>query len=266
MSSPTPNSPLAGLYVVITRAESQSADFADLLRDRGAVPVFYPCIDIAPPRNLAALDDAIQHAAAGKFDWLVVTSVNTVESLANRLAAAGLDGQALAGLRVAAVGPKTAQAVSAQLGLPVETMPDEFVGVSLAKAIAVQPGERIFLPQSALAQPDLAQALTAAGADVSVVTAYRTVLAEGGDDVPTLLWQGKIDVVTFTSGSTIRYFRKRLDIMGGNLGMLQDVVVACIGPATAETAQQYGLRVRVMPAEHTVAGLVEALAEYFWRK
>lgn len=263
MSSPTPNSPLAGLYVVITRAESQSADFADLLRERGAVPIFYPCIDIAPPRNLAALDDAIQHAAAGKFDWLVVTSVNTVDSLAVRLAATGLAADSLANLRVAAVGPKTAEAVTDQLGLVVESMPEEFVGTALAKALDLQPGEQVFLPQSSQAQPDLAQALRAAGADVTAVTAYRTVVAEGGEDVPTLLWRGKIDVVTFTSGSSIRYFRKRLDLMGGNLGMLQDVVVACIGPATAEVARQYGLRVRVMPEVHTVAGLVEALAGYF---
>lgn len=265
--APTPVSthfgPLTGLNIVITRAEQQSADFAQLLRDQGATPLFYPCIDFAPPRDIAALDDAIRRAAAGEFDWLVITSVNTVDSLAERLAAIGLMPQALAGLRVVAIGPKTAQAANEKLGLVVESVPDEYIAPALARSMAIQPGERVFLPQSALAKPDLAQALTDAGAAVTAVDAYRTVLAEGGDDVPTLLWEGQVDAVTFTSGSTIRAFRKRLDIMGGNLGMLQDVVVACIGPATVEVAQQYGLRVRVMPETYTVEGLVEALVAYF---
>ncbi len=267
LSPAQPGGPLAGLSVVITQAEQQSAEFAQLLRNRGALPLFYPCIDFAPPRNLAALDDATRRAAAGEFDWLVVTSVNTVESLVERLAAIGLAPQALAGLRGVAISPETAQAASEKLGLTVENLPDEYpdeyIAPALARSMAVQPGERIFLPQSALAKPDLAQALTDAGAAVTAVDAYRTVLAEGGDDVPTLLWQGQVDAITFASGSTLRAFRKRLDLMGGNLGMLQDVVVACIGPATAEVAQQYGLRVRVMPEIETVEGLVEALAAYF---
>lgn len=262
-AAPPADTALSGLYVVITRAEEQSSEFARLLQERGAIPIFYPCIDFVPPRNVTPLDNAIQHAAAGKFDWLVVTSTNTVDALAQRLSSAGLDGQALAALRMAAVGPKTAQAVTDQLGLTPEVVPDEFIAPALAKAMSIQLGQRILLPQSALAKPDLAKALTASGAEVTVVTAYRTVPAQGGDDVPTLLWHGKIDAVTFTSGSTIRYFRKRLDMVGANLGMLQDVVVACIGPATAEAAKEYGLRVRVMPAEHTVEGLVGALAGYF---
>jgi len=263
VQEPTQASPLAGQHIVITQAEQQSADFADLLRQRGAIPIFYPCIDIAPPRNLAALDGAIHHAAAGKFDWLVVTSTHSVESLAQRLAATGLTANALADLRVAALGPETAQAVTDQLGLTVETLSEEFLDTAPAQAMALQPGQRVLLAQSSQAKPDLANALRAAGADVTVVAAYRAVVAEGGEDVPTLLWRGKIDGVTFASGATIRYFRKRLDLMGGNLGMLQDVVVACIDPATAQVAGQYGLRVRVMPEVHTAEGLVEALVGYF---
>jgi uroporphyrinogen-III synthase len=133
----------------------------------------------------------------------------------------------------------------------------------LADALGIQPGQRVLLPQSAQNKAGLSKVLTAAGADVTVVTAYRTVPAQEGDDVPTMLWQGKIDVVTFSSPSSIRFFRKRLDMMGGKLGMLQDVVVACMDPATANIARQHGLSVRIMPEKQSVAGLVEALTQYF---
>lgn len=265
--TPAQTGPLAGLYVVITQAEERSAPLVRLLYDRGATPVFYPCIDVAPPRNMTPLDDAIRHAVAGKFDWLTVTTPHAAESLADRLAAAELTGQALAGLRVAAVGPDTVQAVSEKLGLSVEAvlqdLPKKLSGDAIGAALAIQPGQRVFLPQSAQAKPDLADALMAAGADVTVVDAYRPVLAEGGDDVPTQLWRGRIDVIAFANPATIRYFRKRLDLMGGNLGMLQDVVVACMDSATADAARQYGLRVRVMPTVETEKGLVEALVGYF---
>lgn len=256
-------SPLAGLYVVITQTEQHAAHLAHLLRDRGATPIFYPCIDFVPPQDIDALDAALQHAVADKFDWLIIPSTPSVDSLAQRMALAGLTGSDLAGLRVAAVGPMVAQAASERLGLIVKTLPADMDGPALTEVLAIRPGQRVLLPQSARAKPDLANALVAAGAEVTGVAAYRPVLAEGGDDVPTHLWRGKIDAITFTDPATVRYFRKRLDIMGGNLGMLQDVVVACVDTATAEAARQYGLRVRVMPAVETVEGLVEALVGYF---
>ena len=261
--APAQTSPLAGLHVVITQTEQHATALAQRLRDGGATPIFYPCIDFVPPRNIHALDAAIQHAVADKFDWLIITSTNGVDSLAERMAVAGLTGSDLAGLRVAAVGQKTAQAARERLGLVVKTMPEESVGAALAEGLTIRPGQRIFLAQSAQAKPDLANVLMAAGADVTVVAAYRPVLAEGGDDVPTQLWRGKIDAITFSDPATVRYFRKRLDIMGGNLGMLQDVVVACVDAATAEAARQYGLRVRVMPEVETEEGLMEALVGYF---
>ncbi len=261
--APAQTSPLAGLYVVITQAEEQSTVFSQLLRDRGATPVFYPCIDFAPPRNIDALDAALQHAVADKFDWLIVPSTASVDSLAERMAVAGLTGPDLAGLRVAAVGPRVAQAVTERLGLVVKIIPEGIVDTELAEILTIRPGQRVFLPQSAQAKTDLANGLMVAGADVTAVTAYRPVLAEGGDDVPTQLWRGKIDAITFANPATVRYFRKRLDIMGGNLSMLQDVVVACMDAATADAARQYGLRVRVMPEVETEEGLVEALVGYF---
>lgn len=271
--SPQKMKPLSGLLVVLTQAMADSAQFADLLRGQGATPIFYPCMEIVPPRNSVPLDDAIQHAAAGKFDWLIVPDVNVVDALAQRLAEAGLAASALADVRVAAVGNATTQAVTDQLGLPVTHIDVKHVDArsaasksgssGLADALGIQPGQRVLLPQSAQNKAGLSKALTAAGADVTVVTAYRTVPAQEGDDVPTMLWQGKIDVVTFSSPSSIRFFRKRLDMMGGKLGMLQDVVVACMDPATANIARQHGLSVRIMPEKQSVAGLVEALTQYF---
>jgi uroporphyrinogen-III synthase len=261
--APAQTSPLAGLYVVITQAAEQSTAISQLLRERGATPIFYPCIDFAPPHDIDALDAAIQHAVADKFDWLIVPSTTSVDALAERMALAGLTGLDLAGLRVAAVGPRVAQAVTERLGLVVKVIPEDTIDTDLAAILTIRPGQRVFLPQSAQTKTNLANGLMVAGADVTVVTAYRPVLAEGGDDVPTQLWRGRIDAITFANPATIRYFRKRLDIMGGNLSMLQDVVVACMDSATADAARQYGLRVRVLPDMGTVEGLVEALARYF---
>ncbi|RME50666.1 MAG: uroporphyrinogen-III synthase [Caldilineae bacterium] len=252
---------LRGLGVVNTRAAHQAAALTRLLEAEGARVYHYPTIAIAPPEDASELDQALQETLAGAYDWLVLTSGNTVRVLAQRLEEQGRDRRALgsADVKVAAVGSSTATAAQRQLGLDVDVLPEEFVAESLADALHMEPGDRVFLPQSALARPVLAHALRGAGAQVTAVTAYHTVLGAGGDNIPLLLWQGAIDVVTFTSSSTVRNFVKRLTAEQGELGMLADVVVACIGPVTAQTAQQLGLAVHVVPEEHTIEGLVEAL-------
>lgn len=258
--------PLAGRRVVVTRAPHQAADFAAMLTARGAVPLLYPCIDIDTPEDPAALDAALRDAAAGAFDWLVVTSRNTVMAIDRRLAALGLAPEALAAMRVAAVGPATAEAAAETLGLTADLVPEEHVAEALAAALidATSAGQRILLPQSAIARPVLAEALSEAGLIVTAVPAYRTVTGRGGDDVPALLAAGAVDAVIFTSSSTVDGFLERLAAEGGLRDNLAGVCLACIGPITARTAEGHGLMVHVVPREdYTLDGLIEGLEGYF---
>ena len=256
-------SPLAGKHVVVTRAPHQASELADLLRARGAEPLLYPCIDIAPPEDTGPLDSALRQAAAGGFDWLVLTSANAVMMLARRLEALDIHPAALSSLSVAAIGPATAEAAHDRLGLDVSVVPEESVAEALAGALRPAPGMRILLPQSEIARPALAESLTAAGADVTAVVAYRNIVGSGGVELPALLEAREVDAITFTSASTVRNFLRRLADEGGVSPDLAGVCVACIGPVTAQIARALRLTVAVMPAEHTLEGLMAGLEGYF---
>jgi uroporphyrinogen-III synthase len=141
----------------------------------------------------------------------------------------------------------------------------EHVAESLADEMSPGRGERLLLPQSAIARPVLADRLRVAGAQVDVVDAYRTGLGQGGEPVPTLLVEGKIDVITFTSSSTVTNFLERFEKEGGQRDQLAGICLAAIGPITAATMAEATLTVDVTPAEYTLPGLVSALETYFAR-
>lgn len=262
--TPTPKSlPLQNISIAITRAEHQAAQQRTMLEALGAMVYQYPCIKIVPPRDLAKLDDALTLASNGVFDWLIFTSANTVQAIAERMEALSLLPKSLTDIKIAAVGPKTAAAVQNLLDLTSEHIPEEFTAEALAQSLTLDGGEQIFLPQSALAKRTLLETLRKTGAAVTHVDAYRTVIAQTGDPVPALLWEGQIDAITFTSESTVRFFAKRLDFEQGTLAMLDDVCVACIGPVTAAAAQALGIGVQVLPDDHTLEGLHAGLVDYF---
>ena len=254
--------PLRNVTVAITRTAHQADAQRESLKAAGATVYSYPAIRIVAPREIEPLDAALRQASSGAFDWLVLTSANAVYALAERLRDLSLDAP-FEGVKVAAIGPSTAEAAQELLGLAADLVPEETVAEGLAQTLDVDQGTRVFLPQSAIARPVLTDSLRSAGAEVTAVDAYRTAIGQGGDDVPLLLWQGQIDAITFTSASTVRLFKQRIEAETGNLAMLQDVVVACIGPITAEEARQFGLRVRVVPEDYTVEGLTAALGAYF---
>lgn len=254
---------LTGKRIVVTRAAHQAQAFCDHLQERGAEPLFYPCIAIEPPEDIQPLDQALREAAAGQFDWLVLTSANTVMVLAERLGELGITLKDIANLRVAAIGPATAEEAQQQLGLSVDVLPEEYVAEALAEAIQPKAGTRILLPRAEVARPDLIKRLSAAGAKVTVVTAYQTVIGQGGVDLPALLEDGTVDAVTLTSSSTARNFVVRLVQDGGHLSSLQGVCVACIGPITAKTAREVELTVDVVAEDYTLDGLIEALELYY---
>lgn len=252
---------LTGKRIVVTRAAHQSGEMESLLREHGAEPALYPCIEIAPPEDLAKLDGALRDAVSGDYDWLVLTSANTVLILKQRLDALGL--RLPDSLKVAAVGPSTAAAARADLGVQVSVVPEKYIAESLAETLAPKSGTRILLPQAEIARPVLAQGLIASGAAVKAVDAYRTILGSGGADVPNLLAQQQIDAITFTSASTARNFVMRLLDEGGDLDDCDGVCIACIGPATADAVREVGLRVDVLPEKHTLKGLIGGLVDYY---
>jgi uroporphyrinogen-III synthase len=253
---------LLGKRVVVTRALHQADEVVELLRERGAVPLLYPCIAIAPPEDTSLLDAAIQASARGEFDWLVLTSTNTVTSLAERLVALDLSSSVLANLKVAAVGPATADAAGQSLGVTVSTLPEEFRAEALARAIEFMPGACIWLPQADMATLELAEALKKRGAQVKTMIAYRTVIGEGGDDIPGMLARREIDAITFASPSAVRNFVWRLVEEGGSTKDLNDVTIACIGPATLKTAEDCCLCKTIVPTVYTLEHLVRTLEEH----
>jgi uroporphyrinogen-III synthase len=203
-------SALAGKRIVNTRAIHQAGELDELLRAHEAVPLSYPCIAIEPVADSPELDSALADLCAGEFDWLALTSANAVHVLAERTGRLP-SSPTSARLRTAVVGPGTAEAARRELGVRADVMPASYRAVELAAAMAVQPGERVLIPQSEIASPDLAEALRAKGAVVTTVTAYRTVTGSGGVDLPALLARGEVDAVVFASSSAVEGFVARLE-------------------------------------------------------
>jgi uroporphyrinogen-III synthase len=250
-----------GKRVVNTRATHQAAEFSALLRQHGAIPVKYPCIEIVPLEDTSPLDTALRELAAGGFDWLVLTSPNTVFALGQRLAALklSLDNAAF---QTAVVGPTTSQ-TARQIGLNALDLPQEYTAEILGASIPDVSGTRVFIPASVLARPLLSETLSARGAEVVTVTAYRTVCGNGGDDIPRLLSHGQIDAVAFTSSSTVAFFVERLTHENGSLELARGLVAACIGEPTAATAREHGFNRIVVPPRQTTEDLIGALASCF---
>lgn len=256
---------LTGLRIANTRALRQAPALTRLLEAEGAQVLHYPTVEIEPCADSAEFDAALTQLARGQFDWLIVTSTNTVYILADRLRdlGIGLESVPPSRTKVAAVGSATATAIAQELNLVVDLLPDEYEAESLAASLHVSRGSRVFLPQSAIARPVLVKALQRAGAEVQAVAAYQTVVGHGGDDLPQHFWQGEVDVVLFTSASTVHNFVSRLKSESGDAGMLCDVTVACIGPMTAEAARRHELPVQVVAESRTVEGLVQSLKSFF---
>jgi uroporphyrinogen-III synthase len=246
---------LRGKRVLVTRAATQAHELVARLQELGAVPIVLPVIHIVPPAdNYVALDAALGQLAT--FDWVVFTSPNGVTHVCQRLTALGLEARALATVRLAAIGPATA-AVLATHGLQAEVVPERYIAEALLEAMPHPAGQRFLLPRADLAREALRIGLQAAGAEVVEVPAYSTVLAELSPQARTALEAG-VDILTFTSSSTVRNFVEQVGpAMAQRLAAQARVVT--IGPITAETARELGLRVDVVATEYTIAGLVDAM-------
>lgn len=250
--------PLAGMRVLITRAAERAEGMAARLRDLGAEPLVHPTIAYAPPEDTEALRVALERLEAGFYEWLMLTSITAVEAVAN-----GLSGRKLGGrvsLKIGAVGPATAVATQALLGLEVAGMPERFTGEELAAALGDPVGRRVLLPNAEMARPALQERLQAAGAMVDRVIAYRTVPAPGGTELAATLGDGTGWAIMLSSPSTAQFLLAQLG--PANRRALQHALLACIGPTTANACRELGLTPSVVAEAYSEEGLLRALVEY----
>lgn len=251
--------PMYGRRVVVTRARAQASDFVAALERLGAEVIVFPMIRIVDPRDPAPLVEAVRRI--GSYDWVVLTSVNGVDRFWSVLESEGLDARALGGVKVACVGPATAAALELH-GIHPDLVPGRYDAESLVEALVERGGRlggaRILLPVAAGARTVLEEGLSAHGAIVERVEAYRTEPdAAGARELRERLDAGEVDVITFTSPSTIENF---VAAVGRNVGR---AVVAVIGPVTAEAARRRGLPVDVVAPDHTIPGLLQALLRHY---
>jgi len=254
------NLPLFGKRVLITRAEHQTKELSRLLLERGAVPVEMPVIKISPPGSWRQLDGAIQNLK--KYDWIIFTSVNAVYIFWKRLAAKKLDARHFNGIKIAAIGPATAEVLGVR-GLRPDYIPRTYTSQGLLAGLKKQDiaGRRILLPRADIAGNELNDGLVNLGAKVHQVTAYSTsTVTRPATQAKQMLLNGEIDVITFTSASTVSSL---LQILGRNQAVMRKAKLACIGPNTADTLTEKGLKPIVVARQHTMDGLVMAIEQYF---
>jgi len=256
--------PLSGKRILITRAREQADDMVRALTDLGAEVINIPTIEINPPQSFQPLDRAL--VRANTYHWLILTSVNGVRAMAKRAEKNEVDLGLLRTLKIAAIGPATADEIRL-LGLKPELVPDEYVAESVVAALKGKVfGKKVLLVRAKVARDVIPDSLRAAGAEVDVVEAYETGLPVNSiAKIKALLAAGeeRPDVITFTSPSTVKNFITALGQGASPKTVLEGIVLASIGPVTTASMLENGLRADVVAKEYTAIGLVESLKEYF---
>jgi uroporphyrinogen III methyltransferase/synthase len=257
--------PLLGKTIFVTRTREQASELVDQLAALGAECLEFPTIRIVPPSDWSGLDQALNRLE--EMNWLFFTSPNGVRFFFERLKALQLDLRRLKGIKIGVIGPATAQALET-FHLRPDLVPEKYQAEYLLEALSVLPwtNQNVLIPRAEEARDVLPDGLREMGAEVSVVTAYRTLPAD--EDTEALmekLNRGEIDGLTFTSSSTVIHFLAlfpRQEI----LPLLKKVDIACIGPITAQTARDNGLQVSIVAEEFTISGLVAAIENYYRTK
>lgn len=256
--------PLTGLRVLVGRAPHQASALSSGLRALGAEVFEIPFIEIRKPRSYQPLDSALNNIR--NYDWLILTSVNGVEAVWQRLKTLRIDKKALWHLKVAAIGPATRTAIENQ-GIKVAVMPRHYVAESVVESLRVRvKGNRVLLARARVARDVIPRELGKLGAEVDVVEAYETVIPESSRErIRELLENARrrLSLITFTSSSTVRNF---VELLGPPIGkqdrmkLLRDIELASIGPVTSSTLREFGLPVDIEAKEYTIPGLIEAIA------
>lgn len=252
------NRPLFGQRILVPRPEHQARQTAQAIFARGAEPVVFPVIRIVPPRDPQPLRDAVTHLS--RYDWVLFTSANGVERFFAEMKRQGLDARALGAARVGAIGPKTSAAIE-RYGIVPDAQAREYTGEGLAEQVTAVGAKRVLLPRALVARDALPRLLQQHGAEVDVVCAYETHPAEASqaEALRGLLRSHGVDQVLFTSSSTVTSV---VELLGAEASELLGLVkVASIGPITAQTAADLGVRVDVAAREYTVEGLLDAMEQ-----
>ena len=254
--------PLFGWRVLVPRTKEQAGALSARLRSHGAVPEEVPTISVEPPRNPQQMDKAVRGLVEGRYEWIAFTSANAVKAVKEKFVEYGLDARAFSGLKIAAVGDKTAECL-AEWGLRADLVP---TGEQSAQGLleewpdydeVLDPINRVFLPRADIATETLAAGLVELGWEVDDVTAYRTVRAAPPPaPVRDAIKTGGFDAVVFTSSSTVR------NLVGIAGKPHPSTVIAAIGPATAKTAEELGIRVDVLATTASAESLADALADH----
>ena len=254
--------PLFGKRVLVTRSRHQASVLSKLLAEQGAEPVEMPSIAVEEMDDYQELDQAI--SCLSDYQWVILTSANGVEAFFHRVRLQGMDARAFKGVQICAIGPATAATLERH-GLRADYVPpmytvEKVIGGFEDKDIR---GSRVLVPRAEMADGGLVQKLTKMGATVDQISAYRVVSAAEDASVARgrqMLSEGRIDVVTFASSSSVRGL---VSLLGEEAENLKSARIACIGPVTAGTAAEVGLKVDIVAREHTVPGLVEAIVEAY---
>lgn len=252
--------PLFGKTVLVTRARSQASKLTARLEALGAKVIEAPAIELtAPTDNYAAIDAAIENIHS--YHWLIFTSANGVDAFFKRLNKAGKDTRALGYSKIAAIGSATAEKL-AGFGIIADALPREFIAEGIAEELKnkLPPHAKILVPRAEVARNTLIDTLTEMGANVTVAPVYKTVDGEfDTTNIKNELEQGKIDLVTFTSSSTVKNLVK---LIGGS-DLLAQAKTAVIGPITEKTLNEYNIKADISADSYTIDGLVEAIKAYF---
>lgn len=251
------NRPLFGKRIVVTRSRSQASRLVHVLDAKGALCEEIPTILIdTPSDDYQGMDESIR--SLSHYDWIIFTSQNGVNCFFDRLFKEGKDARALGHLKIGAIGPVTARELN-QYGLFADCVPKKFKAEDLLEEMKhlVQPGEKILIPRAKEARSILPEGLEQAGCEVSVVEAYQTVPdKENKEKLISLLEHKEVDIITFTSSSTVHNLIKQID---GRNELLEGVSLACIGPITADTCRSYNLTPSIVSDVYTIDGLVKAI-------
>ena len=254
--------PLAGKQIVVTRAGAQAYGLVEQLEKAGGKVIELPTIEIQSPESFARFDAAVKEIE--RYDWLIFTSVNSVAPFLARLRAGNKSTASVASIKVGAIGPETAKRLESA-GITASLVPQRYQAEGILDAVKPEAmrGKRVLIPRAAEAREILPQTLRQWGATVDVVVAYRTALPNiDVGPVAELLRRRTIDVITFTSSSTVKNFVALFD--GKALTEIAgESVIACIGPITARTAEEMGGRPGIVAKEFTTAGLTRAIIAYF---
>jgi uroporphyrinogen-III synthase len=254
---------LEGWRVLVSRAREQAGSLSELLRAEGAEVLEIPFIEVRPPRSYKCMDDALRLIT--EYEWLILTSVNGVHALFERMEKLGIPKRRLLPLNIVAIGPATRAAIEKE-GLPVAVMPKEYVAESVVQSLENKVrGSRVLLCRAKIARDVIPRELRRLGAFVDVVEAYETVIpAASRVKLRRVLrdMEKRPHAITFTSSSTVKNYVSLLGIRSGKSKLVQGVWNASIGPVTSETLREFELTVDVQANEFTIPGLIKAMTEY----